>query len=150
MLSRIETGSPNVIGFELTGTRHDAGYQQFVQLMETILTAEGKIRLFVKYEDFPGWDLYAAWEDFNLSLRQDCGFERIAIVGDHKWEKLMAIFCKPFTKAKVTYFDKSQVNAAWKWLRDNDEDDRATKGNDRTLDVPDNPDWLSTCRWSGL
>jgi hypothetical protein len=24
--------------------------------------------------------------------------------------------CKPFTKAKVRYFDASEVNAAWNWI----------------------------------
>jgi hypothetical protein len=30
----------------------------------------------------------------------------------------MAAFCKPFTKAAVKYFDASEVDAAWKWLRE--------------------------------
>ena len=40
------------------------------------------------------------------------------MVGDRKWEQWMASFCKPFTKATVKYFDASEVDAAWKWLRE--------------------------------
>ncbi len=40
------------------------------------------------------------------------------MVGDRKWEKWMANFCKPFTKANVRYFDKLEVDAAWKWLEE--------------------------------
>ena len=32
-------------------------------------------------------------------------FERIAMVGDRKWEKWMPNFCERFTKAEVKYFD---------------------------------------------
>ena len=107
--------------------------------METILTAEGKVRLFIQLEDFHGWDLHAAWDDLKFGLRHYSDFERIAMVGDRKWEKWMASFCKPFTKAKVKYFDRSDVDAAWKWLQENDVDNKTREENDRTLDMPDNP-----------
>lgn len=35
--------------------------------------------------------------------------ERLAIVGDSKGEKGMAIFCKPFTTATVRHFDVSEI-----------------------------------------
>jgi len=38
--------------------------------------------------------------------------ERIALVGEKKWEKCMAGVCKPFTLAKIKYFDASQVQTA--------------------------------------
>ena len=44
------------------------------------------------------------------------------MVGDGKWEQWMTTFCKPFTKAKVMYFDKSHIDAAWKWLQENEEE----------------------------
>ena len=42
--------------------------------------------------------------------------ERIALVGDKVWEKWMAKICKPFTLAKLQYFDAKDIDAAWKWL----------------------------------
>ena len=42
MIATIETGSPKVVGFRLSGKLHDEDYQQFVPTMETILTARGK------------------------------------------------------------------------------------------------------------
>ncbi|MCK4846227.1 MAG: STAS/SEC14 domain-containing protein, partial [Deltaproteobacteria bacterium] len=44
--------------------------------------------------------------------------ERMALVGEKKWEKWMASFTKPFTKAEVRYFDASEVDQAWEWLRE--------------------------------
>jgi hypothetical protein len=33
-----------------------------------------------------------------------------------KWEKGMSVFCKPFTTAKIRYFDKAQAADARTWL----------------------------------
>ena len=132
MIETIETGSPKVLGLKLCGKLHDEDYKQFVPNWETILTAQGKVRAFVEFEDFQGWDLHAALDDLKFGLKHYSDFERMAMVGDRKWEKWMAGFCKPFTKAKVKYFDKSEVDAAWKWLQENDENNRASEEKDRT------------------
>ena len=118
MIETIETGSPKVIGVKLTGKLHDDDYQSFVPKMEAIMAAKGKVRLLAQFEDFHGWDLHAAWDDFKFGLKHFSDFERIAMVGDRKWEQWMAGFCKPFTRAAVKYFDASEVDAAWKWLRE--------------------------------
>ncbi len=127
MIDTIGTGSPRVVSLKLCGKLHDEDYQQFEHTMETILTAGAKVRLFVQYEDFPGWDMYAAWDDFKLNLACHSDVERIAVVGDHKWEKLMASFCEPFTSAQVKCFDRAEVDSAWKWLKD-EEGNRGTEG----------------------
>jgi hypothetical protein len=118
--------------------------------METILTAQGKVRLFLELEDFHGWDMHAAWDDLRFSVKHYSDFERIAMVGDCKWEKWMASFCKPFTKAQVKYFDRSEVYVAWTWLLENDEDNRATEEKVRPSEVSDNSDMWNAFRWYGL
>jgi len=40
----------------------------------------------------------------------------IALVGDKTWEKWMARVCKPFTMAKIQYFDAAEIEAAKSWL----------------------------------
>ena len=140
MIETIETGSRKVVGYRLTGKLHDEDYQRFVPMIESILTAEGKVRLFVRFEEFQGWDMHAAWDDFKFGLRHYSDFERIVMVGDRRWEKWLASVCRPFTKAKVKYFDRSEVDAAWKWLRETDEGDKATEEKDRPTVVADNSD----------
>ena len=132
---------------KLIGTLHDEDYKQFVPRWETILTEQGKVRLFVQFEDFHGWDLHAAWDDFKFSLKHYSDFERIALVGDRRWEKWMASFCKPFTKAKVMFFDSSHIAAAWKWLRSNEEEERAREELDRAFDGSEEPDKWGTYPW---
>jgi len=147
MIETIETGSPQVVGLKLSGTLHDDDYQRFVPMMEGIFTVVGKVRLFIQLEDFHGWDLHAAWDDFKFSLKHYSDFERIAMVGDRKWEKWMANFCKPFTTATVKYFHRLEVYAAWTWLLENDDDNKAVEENDRTADGSEEPDKWGTFPW---
>jgi len=39
-------------------------------------------------------------------------------VGEKKWEEWMAKVCKPFTMAKIQYFDAAKIDDAWKWLKE--------------------------------
>ena len=118
MIETLPTVSPKTIGFKLSGKLHDEDYKSFMPTVESFLAAEGKARLFVQMEDFHGWDLHAVWDDTKFAFKHYSDFDRIAMVGDRRWEKWMAQVCRPFTKATVRYFDASQVNEAWAWLRE--------------------------------
>ena len=38
------------------------------------------------------------------------------MVGDKKWEMYMARVCKPFTMAKIQYFDAARMDDARGWI----------------------------------
>ena len=38
------------------------------------------------------------------------------MVGEKAWQHGMSVFCKPFTKAKIRYFDLSQAAEAESWI----------------------------------
>jgi hypothetical protein len=78
--------------------------------------AGGKVRLLAQFEDFHGWDLHAMWDDIKFVTQHCRDVERIALVGDKKWEQWMAKVCKPFTMANLKYFDVSEIESAWNWL----------------------------------
>jgi hypothetical protein len=66
--------------------------------------------------EFHGWTAGALWEDIKFDFKHWKDIEKLAIVGESKWEAGMAIFCKPFTRAKVQYFDQSQMKDAVTWI----------------------------------
>jgi hypothetical protein len=100
----------------MNGKLHDADYKVFVPLLETAIKAQGKVRLLAQFEDFHGWDLHAMWDDTKFATQHCADVERIALVGDKKWEEWMAKVCKPFTLAKLRYFDVKEIESAWQWL----------------------------------
>ena len=58
------------------------------------------------------------WQEIRFDVKHLRDIERLALVGGKKWEKGMAIFCKPFTTAKVRYFDRARTDEARKWLQE--------------------------------
>lgn len=116
MIESFQMDSPKTLGFKLSGKLHDDDYKTFVPIVEAAVASEGKVRLFVQFEDFHGWDMHAMWDDFKFGLKHNRDIERVAMVGDKKWEKWMSVICKPFTKAKVRYFDVSEIDAAKTWI----------------------------------
>ena len=140
MIQTIDTGYRKVVGLTLCGKMHDEDYKQVLPTMESILTAEGKVRLFIQFEDFHGWDFHAAWDDLQFNLKHYGDFERIAIVGDRKWEKWMATFFKQFMKAEVRYFDSLETDTAWDWLQEDQECNSKPEKTDQPTDIPDNYD----------
>lgn len=91
-------------------------YEKFAPEVEQVIKAHGKIRLLFEMHDFHGWDAGAVWEDCKFSLHHFTHIERVAMVGDKKWEQYMAAFCRPFTTSAIHYFDVSRTEEARQWL----------------------------------
>jgi hypothetical protein len=111
------TGLPaHVVGFKLSGKLRDEDYKKFTPLVDAEIAREGKVNLLAEFHDFYGWDARALWDDIKFSTTHCTKIKRIAIVGDKAWEKWMATVCKPFTFAKIRYFDAADIEAAKAWL----------------------------------
>ena len=106
----------NVVEVHITGKLTKEDYEQFVPATEALIKEHGKIRVLFVMHDFHGWTAGALWDDLKFDLKHFAHIERVAIVGESKWEHGMAIFCKPFTLGKVRYFDISQIDDARKWI----------------------------------
>ncbi len=113
-LSEVQHG--NVLEIQVTGKLDKEAYDLFLPSVESQIEACGKIRILFSMHDFHGWDAGAMWQDIKFDAKHFNDIERLAIVGDTKWEHGMAIFCKPFTTAKIRYFDQSDIEAVRQWL----------------------------------
>jgi hypothetical protein len=118
MIEQSKSDSPKVLAFKLSGKLHDEDYKTFTPLVDQAIAKEGKVRMLAQFHDFHGWDAHALWDDIKFATTHCTKMERIALVGEKKWQEWMAKVCKPFTMAKIQYFDASQIDAAWKWLRE--------------------------------
>jgi len=87
MIEQLPTDSPNVLGFKMTGKLHDEDYKKFVPAVEAAVAAGGKVRLLAQFQDFHGWDLHALWDDIKFATRHCADIERVAQVGERKWEE---------------------------------------------------------------
>ena len=118
MIEKLTSPSDKVLAFKMSGKLHDEDYKTFVPLVDGAIAAQGKARILAQFHDFHGWDAHALWDDIKFATTHCTKIERIALVGDKKWEQWMANVCKPFTMAKLRYFDVSQMDAARAWLNE--------------------------------
>ena len=100
----------------LSGKLTQEDYEFFGPVLEEMIEQQGKIRLMVQMEDFEGWTAGALWKDIKFDLKHLTDVERLAIIGDARWEKGMANFCKPFTTAEVRFYSPLKAGAAQEWL----------------------------------
>ncbi len=92
-------------------------YTQFVPMIESQMQDGAPLRLLVELHDFKGWTAGALWEDTKFAANHFNDIERLAVVGDAKWQKGVTLFFKPFTAADVRYFDWSAIDDARRWVR---------------------------------
>ena len=111
-----EFGSKLLI-ISVTGKLTKEDYKSFVPKVEELIQKFGKIRVVFEMRDFHGWDTSALWEDIKFDIRHFSDIESLVMVGNQKWEKGMSIFCKPFTKARIKYFDLTEIYRAYEWIR---------------------------------
>ena len=100
----------------VTGKFEKEDYKLFVPAAEELIKEQGKIRVLFVMHDFHGWTAGALWEDIKFDLKHFNHIERLAIVGESKWEHGMAVFCRPFTTARLKYFDISKLSDARDWI----------------------------------
>jgi hypothetical protein len=92
-------------------------YEHFVPEVERQVEQHGKIRMLFDMHDFHGWTAGALWQDMKFGLKHFQDIERLALVGEKPWQQGMAVFCRPFTRAQIRYFDRTQAEQASVWVQ---------------------------------
>jgi hypothetical protein len=111
-----EENDGKVLVVQVSGSLEKAHYAQFVPEFERLVRLHGTLRVLFDMTDFHGWDAGALWEDIKFDIKHFADIDRLAMIGDKKWEQGMATFCKPFTKATIRFFTHADIAAARKWL----------------------------------
>jgi len=118
MITVNESAGGKVLSIAASGKLTKEDYEQFVPRVESLIQQHGKLRILLQMHDFHGWEASALWEDIKFDVKHFRDIERLALLGDSKWEKGMAVFCKPFTTATVKYFDTSKADEARQWIEE--------------------------------
>ena len=103
---------------QATGKLSHADYEQFAPVFERFLARHGKARILFEMVDFHGWEIAALWDDIRFDLKHFTHIDRLAMVGDRKWEKGMSAVCHLFTSATIRFFDTSDASTARAWLEE--------------------------------
>jgi hypothetical protein len=111
-----ETNGGKTLEILLTGKLAKEDYEQLVPAMERMVKEHGRLRILVEMRDFHGWTAGALGQDLKFDAKHFKDIDRVAMVGETKWQHGMAIFCKLFTTANIRYFDLTAIDQARAWL----------------------------------
>ena len=111
-----EESCGKILVVHVSGKLVKADYEHFVPEFERLVRLHAKLRVLFDMTGFHGWTAGALWADTKFAMHHFSDIERLAVVGEKKWQEGMATFCKPFTKATIRYFDHTDIAGAWKWL----------------------------------
>lgn len=116
---KLEQSSPEILGFMASGRLTDNDYKNFLMpQVKSAIESSGNIRLLFQLEGFRGWDIQAAWDDLIFGMEINRNVDKIALVGDRKWEQWVARLVRAFTHGDVRYFDLNRLEDAWEWVRE--------------------------------
>ncbi len=118
MFEMLAESEGKMIGVRATGRLTDADYKEFLPKLEEIIGRHGRVRLLLDLEGFEGWEPYAAWDDFTFGMTHWNHFERIALVGEKKWEELAAKVMNLLMRGEARFFATAEMAAAWAWIKE--------------------------------
>lgn len=105
-----------VLTVTIDGKLEAYDYKRLAPLVEDLINQHKKVDILLILHDFEGWTAGALWEDIKFDVAHFRDIGKLAIVGERKWEKGMATFCKPFTTAEIRFFEREDLARAQEWI----------------------------------
>jgi len=103
------------IEIQMIGKLTHNDYKTFLPILKKALK-ESKgldINMLVDMKKFKGWELRAAWDDMVFGLKYRNLFDRLAIIGDKKWEEVAIKMFSPLMNGKIKLFKNREKAIRW-------------------------------------
>ena len=111
-----EENGGKILVVHVSGKLVKEDYETFVPEFDRLARIHGKLRVLFDMSGLLGWEAGAMWQDIKFAAKHFTDIERLALIGERRWQHGMATFCKPFTEAAVRYFDHADAAEARIWL----------------------------------
>lgn len=99
------------------GKLESLDFEKAASVVDDLIDQQGKIKgLVLNITDFHGWDgIDALLTHLKFVKAHHRYVERVATVGDKKWEEFLPKLVSHFIQAEPRYFDVEDIEAARKW-----------------------------------
>lgn len=114
MVKILERSKDNVLGVEATGEVSLEDLKKVEVVFDEAIKKYDKINWLYIIGTMKYTNLRAMYEDMSWLMKNLKHFDRMAVVGDKKWEELMIKTDGFFFGEK--YFDITQLEEAWKYV----------------------------------
>ena len=117
MITKLEQSTGNTIGYKISGTVTKEDYTVMVPEVEALIDQEGDINMLLDLSEFH-WEKISAWgADMKFGSTYRKKIDKMAIVGDKKWQQWLTHLVDPFYAREAEFFHTDDVDAAWAWLK---------------------------------
>lgn len=127
MLQLLDLTHNNIIATKANDLLGINDYEKIHPLIHNIINTGNKVRWYFEMDNNSILDSTGFWEDGIIEINygkmdftHSDDLEKIAIVGNKKWEKWMRAVMEPFSKAIVMYFDLPDREKAIDWIMNNE------------------------------
>ena len=103
---------------KIKGTLSHEDYERMTPMLRSAIEGvkEPKVKIIMDLTEFNGWDLRAAWDEFQFGMEFSGTFTKIAFVGNKKWEEYMIKIGNWFMSGDVEFFNS--IDDAYAWLNE--------------------------------
>jgi len=103
------------IEVSMIGKLKHEDYQIFVPMIDKALkgTKGLEVDLLVDMRGFKGWELLAAWDDMKFGVKHRNTFDKMAIIGNKKWEEQSVAMMSHLMKGKSKFFKEREKALSW-------------------------------------
>jgi hypothetical protein len=117
MSAKIVDTTEGVLTIKFTGKLRQPELAAVQRSAREFVEQHGKASVLAVVEDFVGWEKGGDWGDLSLQMDVDPHIEKMAIVGERRWEELALIFvAKGLRSFPIEYFQPAELDRARAWL----------------------------------
>jgi hypothetical protein len=107
-----------IITVKISGVLKRAELEQMERAAIEVMESVPKVRFLILTESFQGWDKKDNWEDVSFQSQHDDQIEKIAIVGEKRWQDLTEAFVgKGLRSIDIRFFTLSEAALARTWIQ---------------------------------
>jgi hypothetical protein len=108
-------GNEFFLSLKAIGKLTHEDYKTITPMIDSALEGvkDPKVKAFFDGTELEGWELRAAWDDFKLGLKHGGEFDKIAILGNKKWQEYTSKIGSWFVSGEVKYFEDESEALAW-------------------------------------
>lgn len=112
------SGAVARIHARLHGSLDHAAEDRLIRTVTDGIGNADEIRVLVEAVDFHGWrDLRALWHHLRFVAGQRTKIERIAMVGDARWQRRLVASARHVFRIDARFFDQEHIAEAKTWLQ---------------------------------
>ena len=118
MFEKLAESSVKVVGYKAAGKLTTSDFEKLEPEVKALVKKEGTIRILFDMTGYKGETAKGWIADYKFGREFHNQIEKMAVVGDTTWEKILTQLAKLIYARDSKFFHSADINKAWAWLRE--------------------------------